>query len=94
MLDIKLPAKAPMPVVIPEIAVIIIAFKAFIPPFFSGSAIEIPSGISCIHIDIASDNPKVSEAEKPLPIAKPSGKLWIVRPRKTINPVCSNLFFV
>ena len=55
MLEIRLPVKAPMPVVIPEIAVIAIAFKAFTPPFFSGSAIEIPSGISCIHIEIASD---------------------------------------
>lgn len=67
ILDIRAPANAPIPVVIPEIIVINIAFRELRPPFLRGRATEIPSGISCMQIAIASDNPKLSEAIKPLP---------------------------
>ena len=40
-----------------------------------GTAIEIPSGISCKHIAIAKDSPNFIDAPNPEPIAKPSGKL-------------------
>ena len=40
------------------------------PPFFMGTAIEIPSGTSCKHIAIASESPNVTEAPKPEPIGK------------------------
>lgn len=67
ILDIIAPANAPIPVVIPEIIVINIAFRELNPPFFRGRATEIPSGISCMQIAIARDRPKLSEAIKPLP---------------------------
>ena len=35
-----------------------ITFEDFIPPFFIGTAIDIPSGISCIAIAIAREYPK------------------------------------
>lgn len=40
------PKKAPKPVIIPERVVMSIAFDFEIPLFFSGSEIDIPSGIS------------------------------------------------
>ena len=38
------PAKAPIPVVIPDITTKKITLPFFIPPFFIGTAIDIPSG--------------------------------------------------
>ena len=62
------------------------------PPFFIGTAIDIPSGISCKHIAIANDKPNFIEASNPDPIANPSGKLCSARPMLTIIPVFSNEF--
>ena len=61
-----------------------------IPPFFIGTDIDIPSGISCKHIAIAKLKPNFNEASKPEPIANPSGKLCIANPIETIIPVFSN----
>lgn len=44
-----------------------------------------------MQIAIASDSPSSEEASKPLPIAKPSGRLCIVRPINIISPVSMNL---
>lgn len=44
-----------------------------------------------MHIAIARDNPRVLEASNPEPIAKPSGKLWIVRPIPIIIPAFKRL---
>ena len=63
------------------------------PPFFIGTAMEIPSGISCMQIAIASEYPKVIDASNPEPIAKPSGKLCSANPIDTIIPVFNKLFF-
>lgn len=43
------------PVVIPDRITRKITFSEFIPPFFIGTAIDIPSGMSCIAIVIASE---------------------------------------
>ena len=64
-----------------------------IPPAFIGTAIDIPSGISCKHIAKAKEYPKVIDASNPDPIAKPSGKLCSANPILTIIPVFNKLFF-
>ena len=69
------PTKAPIPVVIPDITTKNITLLFFIPPFFIGTAMDIPSGISCKQIAIAKLKPNLIDAPKPEPIAKPSGKL-------------------
>lgn len=61
------PKKAPKPVIIPERVVMSIAFDFEIPLFFSGSEIDIPSGISWRAIAIASFKPKELEDSKPEP---------------------------
>lgn len=70
----------------------IITFIGFIPPFFIGTDIDIPSGISCKHIAIASEYPNVIDAPNPEPIANPSGKLCSANPILTIIPVFNKLF--
>ena len=42
-----------------------------------------PSGISWKAITSARDKPTSADAEKPEPIANPSGKLWIAKPIPT-----------
>ena len=44
-----------MPVVIPDRITKIITFNGLIPPFFIGTAMDIPSGMSWIAIVIASE---------------------------------------
>ena len=65
----------------------IITLLDFIPPFFIGTAIDIPSGISCKHIAMANEYPSVIEAPNPEPIANPSGKLCNASPY-TYNNSC------
>ena len=55
------------------------------PPFFIGTAIEIPSGMSCRQIANANPKPNFIDASKPDPIAKPSGKLCIANPKTNNN---------
>ena len=86
------PKNAPIPVVIPDSITQKITFVFDIPPFFIGTAIDIPSGISCKHIAIAKPSPKRIDASKPEPIANPSGKLWIANPIDTIIPVFNKSF--
>ena len=69
------PKKAPIPVVTPDKIVYIITFILLIPPFLIGTAIDIPSGMSCNNIAIAKEYPNFIDAPNPEPIAKPSGKL-------------------
>lgn len=69
------PKNAPIPVVIPDKAVRKIALNFPYPLLFIGSAIDIPSGTSCIAIAIASDKPNVVEAPNPDPIANPLWKI-------------------
>lgn len=47
-----------IPVVIPDNITSIITFIELIPPFFIGTDILTPSGMSCINIVIASEYPK------------------------------------
>ena len=47
-----------IPVVTPDNITRIITFSEPIPPFFMGTDIDIPSGMSCIAIVIASEYPK------------------------------------
>ena len=54
----RLPKNAPTPVVIPDKITKIITLRELIPPLFIGTAIDIPSGISCIAIVIAREYPK------------------------------------
>ena len=61
------------------------------PPFFIGTAMDIPSGISCKQIAKAKPIPNLVEASKPEPIASPSGKLCIASPILTIIPVFNKL---
>ena len=49
------PKNAPIPVVTPDKITYSITFVIFIPPFFIGTAIEIPSGISCKRIASARE---------------------------------------
>ena len=65
-------------------------FDFFIPPFFIGTAIDIPSGISCKQIAKAKLSPNLMEDSKPEPIANPSGKLCIAKPIDTIIPLDSD----
>ena len=58
-----------------------------------GTAMDIPSGISCRQIAIAKLSPNLSDASNPDPIANPSGKLLIARPIDTTIPVFSRLLF-
>ena len=58
IVPIILPNNAPIPVAIPDNITYNITFIVDIPPFLSGTAIEIPSGISCIAIAIAKEYPK------------------------------------
>lgn len=87
---ISAPNNAPTPVVIPDKITYSIIFDVFIPPFFMGIDIDIPSGISCKQIAIAKLNPNFIDASKPEPIANPSGKLCIASPILTIIPVFNN----
>lgn len=73
MLPTTLPKNAPIPVVSPDNITRTITFREFIPPFFIGTDIEIPSGISCIRIVIPKDKPSLIDASNPEPIASPSG---------------------
>ena len=68
-------------------------FAFDMPPFFMGTAIDIPSGMSCRQIAIAKLSPNLSDASNPEPIANPSGKLWIARPIDTTIPVFNKLLF-
>ena len=61
------PKNAPIPVVTPDKITYVITFPDFIPPFFMGTAIDIPSGISCNNIAIASESPSFTEASNPAP---------------------------
>ena len=61
------PKKAPIPVVMPDSTTQKMTFPIFMPPFFMGTAIDIPSGISCRHMAIARLNPNFIEASKPEP---------------------------
>lgn len=88
---IRAPKNAPKPVVMPDNITYSITFDGLIPPFFMGTAIDIPSGISCKAIAIANEYPKETEASKPEPIANPSGKLCIAKPILTIIPVFNNV---
>ncbi len=67
------PINAPTPVAIPEKNTHPIIVNLFTPPVFIGTAIEIPSGTSCMAIATASENPSLNDASKPAPIANPSG---------------------
>ena len=91
------PKNAPIPVVSPDRSVNITAFVLDIPPFFIGTDIDIPSGISCSAITKASEYPNFMEDSNPDPIASPSGKVCIANPIPTIIPVFSKelvAFFV
>ena len=39
----------------------------FMPPFFMGTAMDIPSGISCKHMAMARLKPNLTDASKPEP---------------------------
>lgn len=67
------PNRAPIPVDIPERSTNKRTLFFFIPPFFIGTAIEMPSGMSWIAIEIAKDSPSFTELSNPVPIANPSG---------------------
>lgn len=69
------PKNAPIPVVTPDKAVNKIALNFPYPLLLIGSAIDIPSGTSCIAIAMAKDKPKLVEASNPEPIASPLRKI-------------------
>ena len=94
MFPINAPISAPKPVAIPDRITYSITLNGLIPPFFIGTAMLIPSGTSCKHIAIASDNPKEVDESNPEPIAKPSGMLWSASPILTIIPVFNNPLFL
>jgi len=57
----------------PERTVTVKAFALPKPPARIGTAMAIPSGISCITITEVIITPRLIEAPKPEPTAKPSG---------------------
>ena len=61
------PKKAPTPVVIPDNITYHITFDIFIPPFFIGTAMDIPSGMSCKQIAKAKLSPNFMDASNPEP---------------------------
>jgi hypothetical protein len=75
MLPRAAPRKAPKPMGRPDRTVYMKAFDFENPPALIGTAIEIPSGMSCITITAVIVRPRLIETSKPEPTAKPSGKL-------------------
>ena len=87
------PTKAPSAVVTPDKITYHNIFLIFIPPFFNGTAIASPSGISWKQIVIARDKPSLIDDSNPDPMANPSGKLCIASPTLMINPVFNRFTF-
>ena len=87
------PIKAPTPVAKPDKITYVIILYIFMPPVFIGIAMDIPSGMSCKQIARARENPKLTEASNPEPIANPSGTLCMASPILTMIPVFKRLLF-
>ena len=68
--------------------------KAFVLLFdriYTGTAIAMPSGILCNAMVKAIGMPNVGFSKKLINVINPSGRLWMVKIRKVINPMCCKL---
>ena len=58
---------------------------------YTGTAIAMPSGILCNAMVKAIGMPNVGFSKKLINVINPSGRLWMVKIRKVINPMCCKL---